>query len=101
MTEREDVVRNGLPPRSAWPEMIFTLPELHYPARLNAVDELLDRWLPAGHGEAPCVIFAGGQWSYAEFAARVSRICHVLVTRFAVRHGEPVLIRAPNGPMAA
>ena len=101
MTEREDVVRSGMPPRSAWPDMIFTLPELHYPDRLNAVRELLDRWLDTSHRDAPCVIFAGGQWSYAEFAARINRICNVLVSHFAVQPGQPVLIRAPNGPMAA
>lgn len=101
MTERVDVVRNGLPPRAAWPEMIFTLPELRYPARLNAVRELLDAWLYRGHAEAPCVIFASGVWSYGAFAARVNRICNVLAGKFGVRPGEPVLIRAPNGPMAA
>ena len=101
MTERDDVVRHGLPPRTQWPDMIFTLPELRYPARLNAVAELLDRWMPAGHGAAPCVISPVGVWSYAEFAARINRICNVLVHRLGLRPGQTVLMRAPNSPMMA
>ncbi|MBS0301917.1 MAG: hypothetical protein JSR16_07090, partial [Proteobacteria bacterium] len=27
--------RDNLPPRGEWPDLIFTLPELHYPERLN------------------------------------------------------------------
>ena len=27
--------RDNLPPRRDWPEMIFDLPELKYPARMN------------------------------------------------------------------
>ena len=43
--------RDHLPPRDQWPEFLFDLPELHYPDRLNCVDELLDRWVAAGHGD--------------------------------------------------
>ena len=34
--------RDDLPPRDAWPDLIFTLPELQYPERLNAAAALLD-----------------------------------------------------------
>ena len=33
---------DNLPPREAWPELRFDLPELRYPARLNAAVALLD-----------------------------------------------------------
>ena len=43
--------RDRLPPRDTWPELLFTLPELHYPARLNAAAELLDRALQMFGGQ--------------------------------------------------
>ena len=33
---------DNLPPREAWPELLFDLPELRYPERLNAARALLD-----------------------------------------------------------
>ena len=43
-TAHEDTfARDNLPPRKAWPELIFDLPELEYPARMNCAVELLDR----------------------------------------------------------
>ena len=34
--------RDNLPPPEQWPEFVFDLPELSYPARLNCAAELLD-----------------------------------------------------------
>ena len=42
--------RDNLPPRSQWPEFLFELPELKYPARLNCAAELLDKPVTRGHG---------------------------------------------------
>ena len=42
--------RDRLPPAEAMPELVFDLPELHFPARLNCATELLDRWVATGHG---------------------------------------------------
>ncbi len=42
-------VRESLPPRGQWPDLIFTLPGLHYPERLNASRSCSTRiWRPAG-----------------------------------------------------
>ena len=35
--------RDNLPPQSDWPEFLFELPELKYPARMNCATELLDK----------------------------------------------------------
>ena len=43
-------VRDNLPPRNAWPEFRFDLPELKYPARLNCAVELLDKPVTRGYG---------------------------------------------------
>ena len=34
---------DNLPPRDQWPDMIFTLPELQYPERMNCIVELLGK----------------------------------------------------------
>ncbi len=91
--------RDNLPPVSEWPDFIFEQPELQYPERLNAVTELLDRWLERGHGERSCVIAADGIWSYADLAERVNRIANVLRRDLGLVPGNRVLLRGPNSPM--
>ena len=101
MAPPDDIVRTATPPRHLWPDLIFTLPALQYPARLNATAELLDTWLPRGHGNAACLIGPTTSWTYAETAAQVNRIANVLANRCGVRPGQPVLLRAANCPMMA
>jgi 2-aminobenzoate-CoA ligase len=91
--------RDNLPPRKLWPELIFTRPELHYPARLNCVSELLDKRVAAGHGDATCLISPAEMLSYAQLQARVNRICNVLVQRLGLVPGHRVLLRSANNPM--
>ena len=93
--------RENLPPRSQWPEFRFDLPELRYPARLNCVVELLDRWVAAGHGERPCLISPMETLSYGQLAERVNRIANVLTRDLGLISGNRVLLRAPNNPMLA
>jgi 2-aminobenzoate-CoA ligase len=102
-TAHEDTfAADNLPPRALWPDLLFTLPELQYPARLNAVSELLDRHLERGHGQAPCLIGQDGKvWSYAETAQAVNRIANVLTGQLGLRPGNRVLLRAPNSPLLA
>jgi 2-aminobenzoate-CoA ligase len=82
-----------------WPNLIFDRPELQYPARLNCVSELLDRWVREGHGGAPCLISPSERLSYGELQARVNRICNVLVGTLGMRPGHRVLLRSANNPM--
>ena len=42
--------RDNLPPRDLWPQFLFKLPELKYPARMNCATELLDKPVTRGHG---------------------------------------------------
>lgn len=91
--------RDNLPPRALWPELIFTRPELQYRPRLNCVAELLDKWVAAGHGDAPCLISPAETLTYAELQARVNRICNVLVHRLGMIPGNRVLLRSANNPM--
>jgi hypothetical protein len=55
----------GLPPRSLWPERIYTLPEHRYPVRLNVARELLDVHAEGGRGRRPPIHFEEQVLTYA------------------------------------
>ncbi len=97
----DSFARDNLPPRAQWPDLVFTLPELHYPERLNAAVELLDRMVERGHGPRPCLLGGGMRWSYAELLERANRIANVLVHDLGLVPGNRVLLRGYNGPMLA
>jgi 2-aminobenzoate-CoA ligase len=90
--------RDHLPPAADWPELVFELPDYHYPDRLNCVTELLDRWLAKGWQERPCLITASETLSYGALAERVNRIANVLVKDLGLRSGQRVLLRSANNP---
>jgi 2-aminobenzoate-CoA ligase len=96
---QDTFARDNLPPRDQWPEFVFSLPELQYPARLNCVTELLDNWVTGGQGGRPCLIGPNETLSYAQLAKRVNRIANVLTRDLGMVTGHRVLLRAPNSPM--
>ena len=93
--------RDSLPPREEWPELIFDLPELQYPPRLNCAVELLDRMVAAGHGERIALRTPDGACTYRQLLARANRIAHVLRDDLKLVPGNRVLLRGPNNPMMA
>jgi 2-aminobenzoate-CoA ligase len=93
--------RDNLPPRALWPEFLFDLPELQFPARMNCASILLDRQVAAGLGDRPCIHAPGVTWTYAELLAQANRIAHVLVDAMGLIPGNRVLLRAANNPMLA
>lgn len=93
--------RDRLPAPEAMPELIFELPELQFPERLNAAGVLLDRWVAQGQGDRLCVQGAGVRWSYAELQAQANRIARVLVDELGLQPGNRVLLRGGNSPMMA
>ena len=92
----DSFARDNLPPPGQMPDLRLREAGLDYPERLNAVTELLDAWLPRGHGDRRCMGTADGFWSYAELAERVNRIANLLTRRFSLIPGKRVLLRAPN-----
>jgi 2-aminobenzoate-CoA ligase len=92
--------REQLPPRERWPELLFDLPELEFPTRLNCGAALLDR-AAERHGSRPAVRAAGLCWSYAEYLARANRIARVLVEDMGLVPGNRVLLHGPNTPQLA
>jgi len=94
--------RDHLPPRSEWPDFVFTLPELRYPDVLNCATELLDRAVERGWGARRAIVAPGGtRWTYADLTAHANRVAHVLVEDMGLVPGNRVLLRGPNSPWMA
>jgi 2-aminobenzoate-CoA ligase len=92
--------RDNLPPADQWPELLFELPELHYPDRLNCAVRLLDdaveRWGP----DRLCVLSPDSTWTYGGLLERANQVASVLVEAGVVP-GSRVLLRGPNNPWLA
>jgi 2-aminobenzoate-CoA ligase len=93
--------RDSLPPPALWPDLEFTLPELTYPVRLNAADELLNRTIEAGGADRRCLVSPADTWSYGQVADLAGRIARVLTENFGLVPGNRVLLRGPNNPWFA
>ncbi|MFJ8870193.1 AMP-binding protein [Streptomyces sp. NPDC102473] len=94
--------RDHLPPAEDRPELVFDLPELVYPDRLNCGYELLDRTAGRFGPDRPAFRSGdGGVWSYGELRDRVDRIAQVLHHDLGVVPGNRVLLRGPTTPWLA
>jgi 2-aminobenzoate-CoA ligase len=93
--------RDRLPPPDQWPELLFELPELKFPDRLNCAVELLDARVAAGEGGRLAIQGEGVRWTYAELQALVNRIARELVDGLGLVSGNRVLLRGANTPMLA
>jgi 2-aminobenzoate-CoA ligase len=91
--------RDNLPPRDQWPEMLFDLPELHYPERLNGAAELLDKNVLLGAGGRPAILTPNGSLTYAQLQEKTNSIARVLVEDLGCVPGNRVLLRGPNNAM--
>jgi 2-aminobenzoate-CoA ligase len=90
--------RDNLPPFDEWPELIFDLPELHYPDRLNCGTELLDATIERLGADRPCVLSETERWTYGDLLVASNRVAHVLTTDLDLVPGNRVLLRGPNNP---
>ena len=101
----DSFVVDNLPPKNQWPDLIFELPELRYPTRLNCAAELLDKMVALGHGERSVIhaLIDGKQYSctYRQLLHRANQIARVLTEDMRLYPGQRVLLRAPNNPMLA
>jgi 2-aminobenzoate-CoA ligase len=88
-------IKDRLPSPEAQPEFLFTLPELHYPERLNAAVELIDKQDP----DALAVLNDAGAWTYGEMKDLSDRIARRLVEREGLVPGNRVFLRGPNNAL--
>jgi len=93
--------RDSLPPREQWPELIFDLPGLRYPGRLNCATELLDRALERGWGQRVALRFPEGELTYAQLLEQSNRAARVLGEDMGLAPGNRVLLRGANTPWMA
>ena len=98
-THVDTFANDHLPPREAWPELVFDLPELQYPEHLNAAKALLDDMAEDDRGDRPCVHTDEGVWSYRDLLEKANRVARVLVEDMELVPGNRVLLRAANTPM--
>src|SRR3990170_3477752 len=93
--------RDHLPRKELQPDLIFNLPEVQYPERLNAAVELLDRMIEKGNGERIALRTDDAVCTYRQLQAQVNRIAHVLRNDMSLVPGNRVLLRGANNPMMA
>ncbi len=86
-----------LPPLQHRPELVFSLPELHYPLRLNAAFEFVDRALARGWGDSTIYLFGDRRVTYDELAREVNRFGNALAA-LGIQPGDRVLLRIPDRP---
>jgi 2-aminobenzoate-CoA ligase len=90
--------RDNLPPRAGWPEFLFTLPQVNYPASINCAAPLLDRHVLSGGGSRRCLVTDTETWTYADLLAKSNQVARVLVEDAGLMPGNRVLLRGPNNP---
>ncbi|HTZ93590.1 MAG TPA: AMP-binding protein [Streptosporangiaceae bacterium] len=93
--------RDNLPSPDRWPDLKFTLPELRYPDRLNAADELLNLSTRNEEAHRRCLLSPTESLSYREVADRASQVARVLTEDLGLVPGNRVLLRGPNNPWLA
>lgn len=90
---------DNLPPPELLPAFDFAHPAYRYPEQINCTVRFLDYWIERGHGDRPALRSPVGTWSYADLAAKVNQLAHVLVDDLGLIPGNRVLLRAANNPM--
>jgi 2-aminobenzoate-CoA ligase len=93
--------RDGLPPPEQWPELIFDLPELRYPERLNCSSALVDRMVEAGLAARPAIRGQHRALTHGQLHDEVNQVARVLTEDLALVPGNRVLLRSPNTPTLA
>src|SRR5438105_12651082 len=93
--------RDNLPAREHWPELIFELPGLRYPVRLNCATELLDRALERGWGPRVALRSPDAETTYAQLLEQANRVARVLTGDMGLVPGNRVLLRGANSPRMA
>ncbi|MBA2680619.1 MAG: AMP-binding protein [Ktedonobacteraceae bacterium] len=92
---------DNLPPRDQWPDLIYTIPEVQFPDRLNCAVELVDAWVSKGHGDHPAIYGVGGMLTYKQLQEKIDQVAHALTHDMGLVPGNRVLLRGANTPMMA
>ncbi|WP_430506286.1 acyl-CoA synthetase [Haloparvum sp. PAK95] len=96
---QESLTEEYLPSDSVAPDSVHSLPEQHYPKRINVVDELVDKHVREGRGDNVAIYFEDQEITYAELQEQVNRLGNAL-RDLGVEPGDRVVARFPNRPEA-
>lgn len=84
-----------LAPPGARPELVFDLPELQYPERLNAVQVVLEGAREAGWSNSPAFYADGATYTFDDVTRLVHRYASALRT-LGIGRGDVVILRIPD-----
>ncbi|WP_301483696.1 AMP-binding protein [Intrasporangium sp.] len=91
--------RDNLPAPELWPELLFEIPGVQYPERLNCAVELLDKVIDSRGGDRTCLLTPDGQrWTYEQLRGIANRIANYLVSDLGIVPGNRIMLRGPNNP---
>jgi len=94
---QEKVPTSKLPDADQMPDLLHTVPELHYPKHINAAVEMVDRHVEAGRGDDVAVYFEDQEFTYADLKEQTDRLGNVL-RELGIDPGDRVFVRFPNRP---
>jgi 2-aminobenzoate-CoA ligase len=86
---------SGLAPQDARPALTFDLPELQYPARMNAVQAVFEGAAAAGWQDRTVFIAGDMKYSFADTERLVRRHMKALLA-IGVARGDTVILRIPD-----
>ena len=90
--------RDNLPADENWPALVFELPELQYPERINCASVMLDDAAATYGADRPCLLTPDETLTYGDLVARSNQVARVLTEDFGIVPGQRVLLRGPNNP---
>ncbi len=96
VTQVDRFVHERMPNAEDLPQLIFERSELQFPAKLNAVVELLDRNVVKGNGARILLRDARESLTYAHVLDRVNQLARVLMEDCGLFSGNRVLLRGGN-----
>ena len=94
---QESIPDENLPDESLETTCFHAVPEVHYPERLNAAYEMVDRNVENGRGAESAIIFEDETITYEELRQQVNSIANALEA-LGVESGDRVFVRFPNRP---
>lgn len=94
-----NVAQDYLPDEDSGPDLIHSVPEAHYPERINAATELVDRHVDDGKADNVAIHFEDEEITYTDLQERVNRLGKALLD-LGVQAGDRVFVRFPNRPEA-
>ncbi len=93
---KDTFVLDRLPAKSDWPELLFSIPEVRYPEKMNAAIDLM-KALP----NRTAIQSLHKTWTYGQVDVASNKIARILSDNMGLVPGNRVLLRGPNSSSMA